>query len=307
MPERNVIQAMFPQGSEPLHNPRGSAPGIWLEVARDEGPSPCLVAAMPGVPSEMKHMFQHEVLPRLPKSDQVIQHARVNIFGVGESQAEEMLGELTARGRDPEVGITVHEATITLRMTAHGKTPDECLDKFTETRTLINKIMGQYVFGVEDEELQDVLVQKLQRAGKTVSTAESGTGGLLAHRFTEVPGFEACFSGGVIAPTDKAKTELLDISESKLSQNGPVSSEIALAMAEGCRLRFKTDFGLAVTECPEFDPDHSHSSRPSAFVALVGDGIAECQELKLIGDPAIIKSRAAKMAMNLLRIELDKV
>ncbi|HVJ67918.1 MAG TPA: molybdopterin-binding protein, partial [Caulifigura sp.] len=114
MPDRNRVQAQFPEGSTVLANPIGTAPGIGLEIPR-AGKSPCLVAALPGVPSELKRMFAEQVIPRLPSSDEVIRRYRIHCYGCGESQADELLGDLTARGRDPEIGITAHEATITLR------------------------------------------------------------------------------------------------------------------------------------------------------------------------------------------------
>ena len=188
MPVRNEIQAMFPEGSQPIANPRGSAPGIWMEWPRPLDNSGCLLAAMPGVPSEMKRMFHHEVLPHLPVGTaRVIRFARVNCFGVGESDAEQLLGDLTARGRDPEVGITVHEATITLRITAHGADDAECERKIESTKQLIGRRLRDVVFGEEDDELQHVVVLTLQERRQTLSSAESGTGGLLAHRLTEVP------------------------------------------------------------------------------------------------------------------------
>ena len=187
MPERNVIQAMFPEGSEPLSNPRGTAPGIWMSHLRADG-TVAKIAAMPGVPSEMKQMFRQQVLPRLDGSGHVIRRARINLFGVGESQAEEILGDLTARDRDPDVGITVHEATITLRITAAGSSIDECRGKIEKTRQTIVNRMGTLVFGIEDEELEHALVRLLQLRRATLSTAESGTGGLLAHRLTGVSG-----------------------------------------------------------------------------------------------------------------------
>ena len=111
MAERNRIQAMFPAGSEVLTNPVGTAPGIWMEVPR-EGRPPSLLAAMPGVPSEMKKMYREQVLPRLPQGQRVIRRSSVHCFGQGESNIEEMLGDLTARDRNPEVGITASSATI---------------------------------------------------------------------------------------------------------------------------------------------------------------------------------------------------
>ena len=304
MAERNAVQAMFPEGSQPISNPRGTAPGIWMEVPRPDQPSPCHLAAMPGVPSEMKRMFQNEVLPRLSGKGMVIRRARVNCFGVGESDAEAKLGELTARRREPEVGITVHEATITLRITAHGRSEQECQASIAETKALIRKRMGSLVFGEDDEELEHVVVRMLNQRKLTLATAESGTGGLLAHRLTEVDGFESCYLGGLIVPTDHAKHELLDVDNSLLANAGPVSAEVAQEMARGCRRQFGTDFAVAVTECPRFDPDDTQADAPSAFVSLAGNDLLEVNEHTLIGDPVLVKSRAAKIALNLLRLHL---
>ena len=302
MPERNSIQAMFPEGSEPISNPRGSAPGIWMELPRNG--ATCTLAAMPGVPSEMKRMFHKEVLPRLPGGDQVIRRARVNCFGVGESTAEEMLGELTARGRDPEVGITVHDATITLRIITHGQTEEACETKISDAKHSIHERLGDLVFGQEDEELQHVVVQLLNQRNLTLATAESGTGGLLAHCLTEVDGFETCYQGSVIAPTDSSKRELLDVGSDLLTTHGAISEEVAAAMATGCRQRLGTDFALAVTECPRFDPDDTQAEVPVAYIALAGKNVLKVHEQTLLGDPTITKSRAAKTAFNLMRLHL---
>ena len=224
MPERNLIQAMFPAGSEPLPNPRGTAPGIWMVYTGADGKT-SRIAAMPGVPSEMKQMFRQQVLPRLDGSGRVIRRALINVFGVGESQAEEILGDLTARGREPDVGITVHEATITLRITAIGSTVDECRENIEKTRATIVNRMGTLVFGVEDEELEHALVRLLQQRRATLSTAESGTGGLLAHRLTGVNGFESCYMGGVVVPTNAAKRELVSVDPMLIRQFGAISQE----------------------------------------------------------------------------------
>jgi nicotinamide-nucleotide amidase len=304
MAKRNEIQAMFPEGSVPIPNLRGTAPGIWMEIPRKGSDTPAKVAVMPGVPSEMKRMFYEQVQSRLPDGARVIRRARVNCFGIGESDAEQKLGDLTARNRDPEVGITVHEATITLRITAHGNSVEECDDKIAATKKNIHERMGRLVFGVEDEELEHIVIRLLKQKEFTLATAESGTGGLLAHRLTEIEEFQNNYLGGVVAPTDQAKQNLLNVEPGVLGKSGPISSETAGVMAVGCRKLFNSDFAISVTECPQFDPDDTQSNAPVAFIALAGEGLLEVRKQPLMGDPAITKSRTAKAALNLLRLHL---
>ena len=304
MAKRNEIQAMFPEGSDPIPNLRGTAPGIWMEISRKGSDTPATVAVMPGVPSEMKHMFHEQVQPRLPDGARVIRRARVNCFGIGESDAEQKLGDLTERNRDPEVGITVHEATITLRITTHANTAEECENKIAATKDIIHERMESLVFGEEDDELQHIVIRLLKQKGFTLATAESGTGGLLAHRLTETEEFQRHYFGGVVVPTDISKRNLLSVAVGVLETNGPVSSETVAEMAVGCRKLFNSDFAISVTECPHFDPDDTQSDAPVAFIALAGEGLLEVREQTLMGDPAIIKSRTAKAALNLLRLHL---
>lgn len=319
MPERNTMQAMFPRGAESLPNPRGTAPGIWMSVPRNanasgesntgdasssDGERVCRIAAMPGVPSEMKQMFRQQVLPRLDGGRRVIRRARINCFGVGESQAEEILGDLTARGRDPDVGITVHEATITLRIMAEGASADECQDKIEKARDTIINRMGTLVFGVEDEELEHAVIRLLNQRRASLSTAESGTGGLLAHRLTGVSGFETCYKGGVVVPTNAAKRDMLGVDAMLLRQYGEISEQVAEVMAKGCRQKFGTNFALAITEWGEFKPDDPFAPVPASFVALAGPNVLLVEKVQHFGDPEIAKSRTAKAAVNLLRLHL---
>lgn len=309
MPARNIVQAMFPQGSEPIPNPRGTAPGVWMEVPRGEGRAACRMAAMPGVPSEMKWMFTNFVLPRLLGAGAggiVIRSARLNCFGLGESQAEEMLGDLTARGRDPEVGITVHEATITLRIQAHGQTALECENKIAAARHIAYERLGHTIFGEGDEELQDVVVRLLNERGATLSTAESATGGLLAYRLTEVPGSSTCFLGGTVALSNAAKDDWLGVNVGWLEEVGTCSAEVAEAMATTCRRRFGSDYGLAVTDLAASGKD-SAAAAPCVFIALATPETVITRQLQPVGDVTILKSRTAKAALNLVRLHLLKI
>jgi nicotinamide-nucleotide amidase len=308
MPERNVVQAMFPEGSEPIPNDRGTAPGIYLEMPR-AGRAPCRIAAMPGVPSEMRVMFQKAVLPRIdsPESrSRVIRHARVNCFGLGESAAEEMLGDVTARGRDPEVGITVHEATITLRIVSEAATVAETQRKIEATKRVIYERMGEYAFGEEDDELEHVVVRNLSAAKRTLATSEAGTGGLMADRLTDVRGHSDCYLGGLVLPHVMRLAELAGLKNDPTHVPNAVSRDVAQALAVRCREQFGTDFGLAVTECSHPDDSEASASPPIVYVALADRDSVDVRELNVAGDPAILKSRLVKSALNLVRLKLQR-
>jgi nicotinamide-nucleotide amidase len=305
MPERNRIQAMFPVGSTIVPNPRGTAPGIALELPR-AGRGPCFVVALPGVPSEMKPMFAEWVRPRLLAAGaggRVIRRARVHIFGLGESACEEMLGEITARGRDPEVGITVHEATITLRIVAEGATGEECEAKIALTRRAIVERMGDWIFGEEDEELHDVVVRELRRARETLATAEGGTSGLLASWLGAADGYALSapvYLGGLVLPGPAALRALIG---GDCAVSGPALAEV---LARSARERLGATYGIGVTAASGA-VDAGEGERPgSAFVAVVGPNHTRTTEMNLAGDPAITRVRLAKTALNLLRLMLGR-
>jgi nicotinamide-nucleotide amidase len=304
MPARNRIQAMFPAGAEPLENPIGTAPGLWCEVPKLDAEHHIIIAAMPGVPSEMKKMFLEQIVPRLPVGKKIIKRARVNCFGVGESDCEERLGDLTARGNNPEVGITVHEATITLRINSVGDSIDECDRMIAETKQEIHKRLEHLVFGEEDEELEHVVLRTLSERRLSLSTVESGTGGLLAHRLTDVAEHREWYHGGIVIPQGSKHWKLLEFPENWFQTHAVASEETALEMARRCRDHFQTDCALAVTESSPSDV--SVDGPPVAYVALStpeGESVVPHQ---LLGDQSFLKSRAAKAALNLLRLQMLK-
>ena len=304
MPERNEIQAMFPAGSVPLANPIGTAPGIWFEY-RATSDHCCRFAAMPGVPSEMFRMFDEQVRPRLPVSGSVIRRARINCFGIGESHTEQLLGDLTARGRDPEVGITAHEATITLRISAHGRSVVECDAKISAAAVEARRVLGHYVYGIEDEELEDVVVRELLARGLTVATVESGTGGLMSHRLMSVAGAESCLAGGLILPTVAVQQREFDLPAEVFGEQGGISETASGELARRCREHFASDFALSITTDRGEQRETDDPSRPAAWVALASSEGIHAQAVYRLANPHIHRSRTVKAALNLLRLHLN--
>ncbi|MFM7161461.1 MAG: molybdopterin-binding protein [Planctomycetaceae bacterium] len=325
MPERNAIQAMFPQGAEPIPNPRGTAPGIWFPVARP-GRAACLFAALPGVPSEMKPMFRDSILPRLAglAGGRVLRQFRVQCFGLGESAAEERLGDLTARGRDPEVGITVHEATITLRIVAEAERPELAEAKIAETRRQIEERLGEFVYGIEDEELEDVVARLLHDRQVTVATWEGASAGRLAERLATALEGSPWFLGGVVrspgagpepgAWDDPGHSERSGATEPRpavrptgagdSTRAGQPVGNAGDALARRARTVFAADLGLAVSPRVVALDDERQPVGPTAQVALATATGELVEEISLAGDPAIAAVRIAKTALNLLRRHL---
>lgn len=304
MPERNMVQAMFPAGSRVIANPHGTAPGIDMIVPPPLG-RPSRIFALPGVPAEMKEMWQATVAPRLLEQGaggQVIRHRRIKCFGVGESDLEGMLPDLIRRGRVPSVGITVSEATITLRITASGRTPEECLTAMTPTEITIRQCLGALVFGDEEDELPDAIVRLLAERGETLATVEWGTAGLLAHWLGDVIGGGEVFRAGLIVRDATALNSLLHIGVEVVGRHAEAGGELAAAMASAAREQAGTDYGLAIGPLPPLVPA---ATEPAVYYFALAsrDGVVT-RSSPFAVHPAIVKPRAGKQALNLLRLQL---
>lgn len=300
MPERNRVQALFPEGSRVIPNPQGTAPGVALDVPRP-GREPARVFALPGVPAEMREMWAGSVAPALaalPGPRSVILHRRIKCFGVGESDLEQMLPDLIRRGREPSVGITVSEATITLRITARAASLDAARAAIEPTARTIYDCLGELVFGEEEDELPQAVARQLAQRGQSLATVEWGTGGLLVRWLSEAA-TEATYKGGLVVRGATALARGLGIEPALLAEHGPASGAAARAMAEAVRERFAADVGLAVGAFPEREP----GGEPPAFhYALTDRDGTRVKSASLAGHSAILLPRAAKQALNLLRL-----
>lgn len=303
MAERNKVQALLPMGAEAILNRTGTAPGIWMRVGRS------LVVCLPGVPSELKIMFEEQVIPKLIDLnwiDRVIVHRKINLFGRGESEFEALALDLTARGRVPEVGITASDATISFRISAAGWNEAEAIEAMEPTVQLIRERFAEFVIGEGTDDLPEAVACELARTGLTLALAESCTGGLIGELLTNIPGISDRFLGGVISYANSAKVGLLGVDESLPAQHGAVSPEVAEAMAAGARARFGADIALSVTGIA--GPGGGSAEKPVGLVYLGLATASGVTSKRLDIGPeqprAIIRRRAAKHALNYVRLAL---
>jgi nicotinamide-nucleotide amidase len=300
MPEINARQAMVLEGAHVLDNPNGTAPGMYLE---HEGR---VVVLLPGPPREMRPMFEAGVMPRLAeKSGGICVVRRVlRVAGMGESAVDERIAPIYTQYQNPQTTILFNNTDIEIHLTAQGQTNQEAELLLDGLAGQLEERLGDAVYAFRGETMEEVVGLRLAVSGFTLAVAESCTGGLIAHRLTEVPGSSSYFMEGVVTYSNEAKTRLLGVPAELIERHGAVSAEVAEAMAEGARQRAGTDFALSVTGIA--GPSGGTEEKPVGlvYVALSDDAHVEHRRLLLPGDRQLIRWRSSQAALDLLRRRL---
>ena len=300
MPANNRIQAYIPAGAKVIANKLGTAAGIMAEVNGK------LFAVMPGVPAEMKRMFEESVLPKLKElaAGQAVVVRKLKCFGAGESAIAELLGGLMQRGRNPQINCTVQCGVTTLYIVATAENYSQAEQSAEKDEKLLRDILGDVIYGTAEQTLAEVAGEKLARQGKTIAVAESCTGGTVARLLTDVPGASRYFTYGWVTYSNAAKTSELGVPAELIEKYGAVSEEAASSMAIGARKKAGTDFAIAITGIA--GPAGGSEQKPVGLVYISIDSEQGCRTGRFVfsHDRESIRLRAAQTAINMLRLRL---
>lgn len=307
MPAANAVQADVPEGATVLPNPRGTAPGLWIEDGAR------LAILLPGVPKEMQGLMSEQVVPRLlelaarrhpgaPPRPTVIRSRTIRTAGIGESALADRLGDY-----DELLGAHVTLAFLPsldgtdLRFTAWNLAEPEADAALARAVDALRSRVGPSAYGEGEDPLAAVVLRELERAGATLAVAESCTGGLLGAKLTAVPGASRVFLGGVVAYADDVKLGLAGVSADTLSRHGAVSEAVAREMAAGVARALGATAAVALTGIA--GPDGGSAEKPVGTVWMATLWKAEVRAFTYVfpGDREDVRGRAAQWALDRLR------
>ena len=299
--EKNRSQAEVPRGAIVLPNRWGTAPGLWIEGQAG------LAILLPGVPSEMRGLLTHEVLPRLAErgGGRVVRSLLVRTTAVPESTLAECLGDIEARLAPLSLAYLPGSTGVDLRLTAWNLPPEEADQRLAAGAAELHRLAGQWVYTRGETDLAAVLLERARGLGFTIGTAESCTGGLVGGRLTAIPGSSSTYLGGVVAYDNRVKQEQLGVPADLIAQHGAVSAPVAEAMARGAGERLGVDLAMSVTGIA--GPDGGTDEKPVGlvFVGTLARGTVEVTRHLFPGNRQEVRERSAQMALFRLLQRLD--
>lgn len=298
MPERNVKQCWLIASARAIPNPRGTAPGWWVE--RDGK----IIVAMPGPPTEMNRMWENEVAPELQKRNpgSVLVTRTLKTAGIGEGTVDEMVSDLL-KGTNPSIGIYARADGVQLRLAA--KAPDE-QQAWSLLRPLeedVRRVLGPAIWGADDDTFESIVGGMMVERGATLATMESCTGGLLASTITDVAGSSGYFKGGLVTYQTQMKIEY-GVDPSVIEEYGVISAECARSMAQAARERLEASIGIGITGIAGGE---EQEGKPAGSIHIAIDAMWEAPRVMSYVFPqgrTAVKRRAVTTALALLRQSL---
>ena len=298
-PEDSARQAYIPEGSIWFKNKMGTAPGLIIKHREN------LIIALPGPPRELMPIFEKDVIPYLKKTKGVgeflIKSRLLKTTGLAESQVHPKVKGLLSIGPDVTCGIYARVGEVSLKITAKATDENKIDASIKKIEKQIRKRLGRYIYGLDDERLEDVVGNLLTKKKKTISVAESMTGGLLANRITDVSGSSNYFKMGCVAYSNESKINLLGVSPEKIKKYGAVSKEVALEMAKGVKRISGAHLAVAITGIA--GPTGGTKKKPVGlvYIAFITDKKKKVSEFRFAGKREEIKFQATQATLDLIR------
>jgi nicotinamide-nucleotide amidase len=300
MPEINLTQAMVPEGARIIENERGTAPGLVLER---EG---ALLFVLPGVPSEMRAMVEHYLVPFLEGRGfvRLAEERILRTTGLPESSIAEEIGDLATRLARVEVAYLPSVDGVDIKVIGRGDSAAQAMKTADRAADRLADRLGDAVYASGAESMEEIVGYLLAMRKKTVAVAESCTGGRLGWRLTRIPGSSDYFVGGVVAYSNDLKKRLLGVKAGTLKASGAVSREVAIEMADGVRQRGRADYGVSITGTA--GPGGGTDEKPVGlvYVAVASGRRRMAEEYRFSGGRGTVRRAATQAALNLLRLEL---
>ncbi len=295
-------QAMVPAIAEVLRNENGTAPGYWIEHDNK------IFIVMPGVPYEMRAMMTNYAMPKLINKigvpDEYIKKITFQTTGIPESLLAEKLGNLDELLQGSEIAFLPSEYGVRLRITVKSKDQNIVKNLLTDIEQKIRAKVGRYIYGRDDDKLEEVIGRLLKERELRLAVAESCTGGELSNRITNVSGSSSYFERGIVTYSNAAKVELLKVDEDIIKEKGAVSAEVAMQMAEGIKSTSGVDIGIALTGI--MGPTGASENKPvgTVFIGYCDDKVCTAKRFQFGEDRILNKHRSTQTALEILRRNL---
>ena len=301
LPASNRVQAEIPEGAVLLDNPLGTAPGFYIHEKINNRSIHCFV--MPGVPAEMQKMLTESVLPVLKKArfNRLFLSKTIHTIGIAESALNQKLRGYRKQFPRIRLASLPNPQGVSLRITLSSANTKNASVSFQEACQFIRMTAGRFVYGEDEDTLESVVGELLIRKKLKIAVAESCTGGLIAHRLTNIPGSSAYFPLGLVTYSNRSKIDLLSVPKSTIERYGAVSAETVMAMAEGVRMRSRADVGLAVTGIA--GPTGGTDDKPVGltFIGYADESQSLTERYHFGNDRLLNKVRSAGYAVDLVR------
>jgi len=299
----NLKQIYLPEGAKIIINQYGTAPAMILEKENK------IICSFPGVPHEMKNLIEENLIPYLKEKfpPSMIKKSKIlKVTGLGESSVNELIRDYINKQTNFTFGIYANPEDIQVQITTQAPTEKEADKLLQFSVNQLTKILGNYVYGIDKQSLEEVIGDLLKCKGLKIALAESCTGGMLGEMITRIPGSSKYFQGGVISYSAQVKEDLLKVPSEVIIKYGEVSKEVAQLMAEGVRSCCHSDIGISITGIAGPGGATKNKKVGLVYMALSDAKKTITQKHQLFGNRQLVRLRSTRRALNILRMYLIK-